>query len=180
MVQVPGLGKHGVMPYQRLLAHRRSEVQASYLVTFCCRQRAPLLRDQQLAGLVAEALREREASGHCSNQAWVLMPDHVHWLFTLAGRLPLSQVVGGAKAISSRAIRAGNPAIGRPWQDGYHEHRVRKDEDLHQLARYVIANPLRARLVTDLLEYRWWYAQWAHAPHGPAADGSGWIDLLWT
>jgi len=52
-------------------------------------------------------------------------------------------------------------AVGHPiWQPNYHDHAIRKDEDLRALARYIVANPLRAGLVKRIGEYPWWDSIW--------------------
>ncbi|MNN82247.1 hypothetical protein D3C81_1991650 [compost metagenome] len=49
---------------------------------------------------------------------------------------------------------------GSLWQQGYHDRALRRDEDLVKLARYVVANPLRAGLVEKLGDYPLWDAIW--------------------
>ena len=43
---------------------------------------------------------------------------------------------------------------------GLHDHAVRSDEDFRALARYVVANPLRAGLVSQIGDYPLWDAAW--------------------
>jgi hypothetical protein len=44
------------------------------------------------------------------------------------------------------------------WQTGYHDHALRREEDIVQVSRYVVANPLRAGLVELLGDYPLWDA----------------------
>jgi putative transposase len=46
------------------------------------------------------------------------------------------------------------------WQDGYYDRALRKEEDLQQIARYIVANPLRAKLVNKIGDYPLWDAVW--------------------
>jgi len=46
------------------------------------------------------------------------------------------------------------------WQDGFHDHALRREEDLKEVARYIIANPVRAGLVTRVGDYPLWDACW--------------------
>jgi REP element-mobilizing transposase RayT len=87
---------------------------------------------------------------------WVLMPDHFHGLIKLHGERTLSRCVHRLKSQSTRA--SGD--AGQIWARAYHDHAVRKEEDVHALARYVIANPVRAGLVESVLEYPFWNAGW--------------------
>jgi putative transposase len=82
------------------------------------------------------------------------MLDHVHWLFQLNDNHQLSNVI---KTIKSKAsIQIGHPI----WQPGYYDHAIRKDEDIINIARYIIANPIRARLVKKVGDYPHWDAVW--------------------
>jgi putative transposase len=44
-------------------------------------------------------------------------------------------------------------ASGRLWQDGYYDHIVRSEEGVLRVARYIAANPVRARIVPDAASY---------------------------
>lgn len=80
------------------------------------------------------------------------MPDHIHWLMQLASSQPLSNVI---KAIKSKAsVQLGQPI----WQKGFYDHAIRKDEDIQNIARYIVANPVRAGLVTRVGDYPHWDA----------------------
>jgi REP element-mobilizing transposase RayT len=86
--------------------------------------------------------------------AFVVMPDHLHWLMQLGEGATLSQVVRGVKSLTSH--RMGYPV----WQRGFHDHAVRHEEDLKAMSRYVIANPIRAGLVSSVGDYPHWDAVW--------------------
>ena len=42
------------------------------------------------------------------------------------------------------------------WQNGYYDHVLRKDEDRLGIIAYLLSNPLRAGLVSDLRRYPFW------------------------
>ncbi len=85
---------------------------------------------------------------------FVVMPDHFHWLLVLSNKHSLSQTVGMLKSQTARAI---GQSI---WQRGFHDHALRQEEDALQIARYIVANPLRAGLVKSVRDYPYWYAIW--------------------
>ena len=91
--------------------------------------------------------------------AWVLMPDHVHWLIQLGG-VPLTRVVARMKASVSRELRCSALVESCIWATAFHDRAIRRDEDLRAAARYVVANPLRAGLCDALAEYPFWDAVW--------------------
>ena len=72
----------------------------------------------------------------------------------------MSRTVKSAKAISSRAMNRIKNTSGRNWQSGFHDHAVRDEESLRGIARYVVANPVRARLVDSVRKYPHWDAVW--------------------
>jgi hypothetical protein len=41
------------------------------------------------------------------------------------------------------------------WQPGYWDRVLRDEDDVLEAVRYIVANPLRAGLVTDLTKYPW-------------------------
>jgi REP element-mobilizing transposase RayT len=88
------------------------------------------------------------------------MPDHLHWLFQLVDSRSLSTSVNAVKSFSARRINALTGSAGRVWQKGFHDHGIRRDEDLETIARYIVANPVRARLVRRIADYPHWDAIW--------------------
>ena len=82
------------------------------------------------------------------------MPDHLHWLMALGEGATLPVVVRAVKAVTAKRLG------GALWQRGYHDHALRREEDLLEVARYVVANPVRAGLVTRVGDYPHWDAVW--------------------
>ena len=87
------------------------------------------------------------------------MPDHLHCLIAL-GEAPLPRVM---QSVHSRCARATNAALGRCgalWSGAYHDHALRADEDVLGAARYLVANPLRAGIVTRVGDHPFWDCVW--------------------
>ncbi|MDO6462375.1 transposase [Granulosicoccaceae sp. 1_MG-2023] len=142
--------------YRQLRRGRWSLESQIYHVTFVTYQRQHYLRDFQCARSVAKALRA--AREHADTLAFVVMPDHVHWLLQLGAGRNLARVVGMVKADVSRHARPVDG--GRLWQKGFYDHALRREEDVREVARYIIANPLRAGLVRSVRDYPHWDAVW--------------------
>jgi REP element-mobilizing transposase RayT len=138
---------------------RFSEHGRTYLITAVVQDRCPIFADWKIGRLLVDELRASEKSGVAQSLAWVVMPDHLHWLVTLhSGNLPaLMQRIKGHSAIS---INRALCSQGRLWQKGFHDHALRKDEDVQTVARYIVANPLRAGLVERIGDYSLWDAIW--------------------
>ncbi len=137
-----------------------STVGQVYLITTATHKRIPLFADFFTARVCISELRRCDLLGRCETLAFVLMPDHLHWLVQLsAGHFP--ELVRNFKASSSREINEMNNAAGQQrWQTAYHDHAPRSDDDLMTVARYLVANPLRAGLVKKLADYPHWDATW--------------------
>jgi REP element-mobilizing transposase RayT len=138
---------------------RFSEPDRTYLITTVVHNRRPLFAEWPIGRLLVDELHAAENFGLVQSLAWVVMPDHLHWLVTLrSGNLPaLVQRIKGRSAIS---INRSLGSQGKIWQKGFHDHALRKDEDLQMVARYIVANPLRADLVERIGDYPLWDAIW--------------------
>jgi len=92
--------------------------------------------------------------------ALTVMPDHVHWLIQLQERTTLSKVLHSLKSVSAHQLNRQLGRKGRFWQDGFHDHALRKEEAVIEAARYIVANPIRAGLVGSVGDYPHWDAIW--------------------
>lgn len=146
---------------------RWSEPGRIYLVTLVTHDRRPWFDAWTPASTIARALAEPSAWHDSGLLCWVLMPDHWHGILQLGEGEPLSRNVGRAKARAARAWRPGDGS--RLWQAGFHERALRKDEALLPVARYVVANPLRAGLARGFGSYPYWDAVWMSGEADPAS-----------
>jgi REP element-mobilizing transposase RayT len=133
---------------------RYSEPGRLYVVTAVTRHREPVFEDLLAARILVRTLRREQEMARAQTLAFVVMPDHIHWLLRLGEGAALSSVVRAVKAVS--AHRLGRAV----WQDGFHDRAIRREEDLAAVARYIVANPLRARLVERIGDYPHWDAVW--------------------
>ena len=88
------------------------------------------------------------------------MPDHWHGLIELGADEDLSVLVGHIKSRSALVLRrrcGWRPGV---WQRGFHDRALRRQDDLIDMARYIVMNPIRAGLVRRVRDYRWWDAFW--------------------
>ena len=110
--------------------------------------------------VVVREMMRLESEGRVTTLAFVLMPDHLHWLLVLGENEDLSQMGGVFKG---RSAREANKALNRKrnlWQRAFYDHAIRKDEDVRKLARYIVANPIRTGMVQSVVDYPLWDAVW--------------------
>ena len=148
-------------PHAGLLRRGRvSENGRAYHVTAACIDRRRVFADFQSARCVVRAMRECDRLGACITLAFVVMPDHLHWLFILEDD-SLSRLVGRLKTRSAADInRLADRSGQQIWQPGFHDHAARREDDVREIARYIVANPLRAGLVKSPRDYPHWDAIW--------------------
>jgi putative transposase len=140
---------------------RHSQPNQIYLLTSVSYQRRQVFADFHLGRVVVNAMRHHDLAGNTETLAYVVMPDHFHWLLSLGSHFDLSRLMASLKGYTARRIKERIDLGGDPlWQEGYHDHALRREEDLQAAARYVVANPLRAKLVERLGDYPLWDAIW--------------------
>jgi REP element-mobilizing transposase RayT len=131
-----------------------------YLVTTATWQRQPVFLDFRAACTACRCFEDNALLGDARMLAWVLMPDHVHWLVQVGEKESLSTVVNRLKSASGRQVNRLMGKQGPLWQKAFHDHALRAEEHLRKVARYMVANPLRAGLVEQIFDYPFWNAVW--------------------
>ena len=98
--------------------------------------------------------RQRHAEGFAIH-AYCYMPDHVH--FVVEGEChdsDLKCLISRAKQYSGFYFKKATRQ--KLWQRYGYERVLRNDEERMAFIRYVIENPVRARLVASPLDYPHW------------------------
>jgi len=146
-------------PEGRRLRNGRASISSQiYLITTVTSKRKPIFLDLYEGRILVQSIYD--VSLDAQTLCYVVMPDHFHWLVQLGEGHAISRVVQRVKACSGFNIKQKLSMKEKLWQAGYHDHAIRKDEDIKMVARYVIANPLRAGLVNKIEDYPLWDACW--------------------
>jgi REP element-mobilizing transposase RayT len=148
-------------PGHRALRRGRVSVpHGVYLVTTTTYQRLPLFADFWSGVTVSGCFADQALLVDAHFMAWVLMPDHVHWMIQLGENNSLSRVVNRLKSASARRLNQLLDRQGPVWDKAFHDRALRREDDLRAMARYVITNPLRSGLVKRVGDYPFWDAVW--------------------
>jgi putative transposase len=140
---------------------RHSQANRIYHLRTSTYQRKPLFADFHLGRIVVHTMRFLHERGDVDSLAFVVMPDHLHWLAALKGQGSLDAVMLSLKRHSSRQINQRVGRKGEPvWQRGYFDRALREEEDIRDAARYIVANPVRAGLCRHVNDYPLWDAVW--------------------
>lgn len=145
--------------HRALRLGRNSQPQGIYLVTFATASRRRIFLDFALACAACRTFAPAAHAAAATLLCWVLMPDHFHALVRLDGEIPLSAAVQRLKAVSARVCHRVRPDL-EIWSRAFHDHALRRNEDMLRTARYIVANPVRAGLVQRAGDYPFWNAAW--------------------
>lgn len=134
---------------------------ATVFFTVALADRASGLLTADIARL-REAVRRTRAERPFAIEAFVVLPDHLHCIWTLPeGDADYSVRWGAIKARFSRGVKAAgwNPALRSAskvakgeagvWQRRFWEHHIRDEADLAAHLRYCWFNPVKHGLVAQ-------------------------------
>jgi len=124
-----------------------------YHVTIGTYKRQPFLTSSELVAALREELASLAALAGVQVYAYCFMPDHLHLLLVLSGKMDLVEFVRRFKGRSTR-IFWQHGGKGKLWQRGFYDHILRQEEDLREVARYILGNAVRAGLVQDFRAYQ--------------------------
>jgi len=145
------------MSWDDLRKGRYSQSNGEYFITFNTQNKQPYFNNFNLAHLFCQQITLNENKHDCCWLTWVLMPDHFHGLIRL-GVVDenLSKAVGALKGASSFVINKHLGSKGKLWQSSFYDRALRTDDDRKNIARYIVANPLRKKLVRNISNYPFW------------------------
>ena len=103
---------------------------------------------------MSQQLHAADGKGLCSLHAYVVMPNHVHVLWTPQVSLPVL-----VRSVKGPVARTANQLLGRAgkpfWQEEYFDRIVRTEKEFSQIRRYIEWNPVTVTLVASPEEFRW-------------------------
>ena len=117
------------MGYSQLRRGRVSISGQVYHIIATTLQRTPVFSDFNQARTAIRVLMDEDKLGAVATLAFVLMPDHLHWLVQLGDDADIRNVVGRVKSLIARRLD------GSVWQPGFYDRALRKDEDIATVAR---------------------------------------------
>jgi putative transposase len=149
---------HGSLPPERLFLPEHLSSGEAFAAWDRLLDRArtgPLyLQEPVVATLVSDQLRKVTTAGLCSIDAFVIMPNHVHVLWTPF--VPIAHLIRQVKGPTAiEANRVLSRTGGRFWQEEYFDRTVRTDAEFARIRRYIEWNPVRAALAARPEEFPW-------------------------
>lgn len=140
--------------------YRRANVAGgTYFFTVNTFRRLPILTEAPLRTALRDAIRDTRSAHPFDIDAWVLLPDHLHCIWTLpCGDADFSVRWAKIKRYVSKecgatfgADEVSNSRINRHeaglWQRRFWEHQIRDDDDFARHVDYIHWNPVKHGLV---------------------------------
>ena len=144
-----------IMKYRRVF-----NSGASYFFTVVTSQRQPLFSNEKAVYLFCDAIRHVMKSHPFTQDAFVIMPDHIHCIWSL----PKDDVDYSVRWRLIKAWftkRAMSVGIEEDcWQPRYSEHCLRDDKDYQSHLEYIHYNPVKHGLALSPLG--WQHSSFAH------------------
>jgi putative transposase len=152
-----------------VLRYRRADVAGgSYFFTVVTERRQPILTSPDTRAALREAIESVRIGRPFRIDAWVLMPDHLHTIWTLPAddadfptrwRLIKTHVSRACGANHFRpeflTARRNAKACCTIWQHRYWEHLLRDEDDMRYHFDYLHCNPVKHGLVSRVADWPW-------------------------
>jgi REP element-mobilizing transposase RayT len=155
--------------YRRQLPHLQCD-DKQHFVTFCTDHRWIL--PERARSIVLECCLHDNGEKF-DLRAAVVMPDHVHMIFTplidyeAMEVHSLARIMHAIKGTSAHKVNKAIGRRGRVWQAESFDHVLRSSESLDAKIEYLLENPVRRGLVRDLTLYPWLWAKAFVNPFAP-------------
>jgi putative transposase len=148
---------------------------AVYHITTRGNEKKPVYKDDQDRDNFLSTLHQVSKRYHWICHAYCLMDNHFHLLIeTQEGNLSLG--MRQLNGVYTQKFNKWHGRVGHLFQGRYKAILIQKDSHLLEVCRYVVLNPVRARLVEDPGEWRWSsYGATAGQAKPPACLTTSWV-----
>ena len=103
------------------------------------------LKQPNVAKMVQDSLL-RYGGSRYELFAWVVMPNHVHWLMTRSEDQVLEDILQSFKSYTAHTANKMLSRHGKFWMDDYFDRHIRNEKHFAHTIRYIEQNPVKAKL----------------------------------
>ncbi len=123
-----------------------------YFVTICAKNKNRFFTEKEFNKKILDCLVAEKNKTKVNVYVYCLMPDHLHLLISPANSgISISRFIGGFK---SKTTRLGwEKGIKKLWQERFYDHILRRNEDIEEIAQYILNNPVRKGMVESYEDY---------------------------
>ena len=90
--------------------------------------------------------------------SYCIMPNHVHLLISDVDK-ELYKIMQSIKSFTGKALNKLDNKHGKYWQRESYDHVLRKNSNINNYVRYIVENPVKARLVRDAKNWKHTFSQ---------------------
>ena len=127
--------------------------RSTHFLTSPTSYRMSLLQSTRFAELFIECLLNHREAKRFDLHAFVVMPDHVHVLFTLGEWITLERAAQFVKGTFSFRVKRDFGYTGEVWTSGYHDERMRSSRQCGEVIAYIEHNPVAKGLAATAQEF---------------------------
>ncbi|MEW6128943.1 MAG: transposase [Acidobacteriota bacterium] len=117
------------------------------------------LKDPRIATIIQNSLLDFDNKRY-KLLAWVVMPNHLHILFTPNAGYELSQILKFFKGYTARMANRTLQRLGAFWMEDYFDRFIRDEKHLANAIAYIENNPVKSRLCGKPVDWVFSSAQW--------------------
>lgn len=110
------------------------------------------LKEPQVASMVEESLIYLDEKSY-RLISWVIMPNHVHVLFTPNTDSHLDEILHSFKSYTAHKANKLLGRTGQFWQHESFDRYIRNTRHFYSVIRYIEKNPVKARLCADATDW---------------------------
>lgn len=138
---------------------------ASYFFTVVSHARKPVFLEERFRQALREAITSTRIHYPFIIDAWVLLPDHMHCIWTLPNndhrfsnrwsiiKRQVSQACAGNVSPPHLSISRNKRRESGLWQRRFWEHQIRDDDDFQRHVDYIHWNPVKHQHVAKVVDW---------------------------
>jgi putative transposase len=136
--------------------YRREYFGTKWFFTVVTHKRAPVFALEDARSCLRKAIEHCRKGHHFVVDAWVLLPDHIHCIWSLdATDSDFSlrwSIIKRRFTQQFRERSCGDPPF---WQKRFWEHRIRDERDYENHVNYIHFNPVKHGYVSSPTDWPW-------------------------
>lgn len=113
-----------------------------------------ILKEPRCAELMQDALRFLDGKRY-NLIAWVVMPNHVHFLARFEEGQSISKALHSLKSYTGHELKKTHPELGSVWHQESYDRYIRNEAHYWAAISYIHNNPLASKLCERADQFRW-------------------------
>jgi putative transposase len=128
-----------------------------YFITTITENRRKIFIDEENIGILLETFQMYREKYRFKLIAYVILPDHFHFMIIPSKEINISKIMKGIKGSSARNINRSKGRKNSIWQHQFLDHIIRKGDDYKKHIEYIHNNPIKHQLAdsNSIQKYKW-------------------------